>query len=96
VSLSKAETEQALRGKLGFVQDRRPGRDHRVYRLTIDGQVVARTKVSTGTNTRALGDQLVAAMARQLNVPIPLFREIVGCRKGRGEYLDALRERGHL
>lgn len=81
MALSRAETEQALIGKFGFALHNRRGQDHRVYRLIIDGQPVARTHVSTGTGKRTLGDDLVASMARQLHVTPAFFRQMVGCTK---------------
>jgi hypothetical protein len=88
MALSRRNVEQALSGKLGMDLDE--DRDHRFYRLVVDGKFAVQTKVSTGTKYATLGDDLVRAMARQLNVPMPFFRDIVTCARSRDDYLTHL------
>jgi hypothetical protein len=74
----------------------RKGDDHRRYRLIIDAQFIAQTHVSSGTKYRTLGQDLVAAMAKQLHVSPQFFRDIVTCTKSRDDYLHKLRELNKL
>jgi hypothetical protein len=83
--LSRADAERALVRKLGMTRE---DRDHRWYVLEVDGQVLTRTFVSTGSEKdRTLGHDLVASMARQLGVSTPFFVGIVDCSRSRGDYL---------
>lgn len=93
MSLPRREVERQLTQKL--LMEPRPG-DHRYYYLFINGRKVARTHVSTGTNSRTLGDNMVSTMARQLNVTTSFFREIVNCTKTRDQYLQQLRDQDLL
>ena len=93
VSLSRANLERALSGKLRMEIDER---DHRVYRLFVGGRLVVRTMVSTGTGHRTLGDPLVAAIAKQLGVTAADLRAIVSCTIDRPGYLQRLRDAGVL
>ena len=78
--------------KLGMERDER---DHRWYRLVVEGRVVARTFVSTGSKKyKTLGDDLVAKMAKQLHVTTPFFTGLVRCFKSRDDYLQQLRDQG--
>ena len=88
MALDRRNVEQALSGKLGMVLDE--DRDHRFYRLVVNGKFVAQTKVSTGARYKTLGHDLVKAMARQLYVPTPFFRDLISCAKGRDDYLQHL------
>jgi hypothetical protein len=92
MALSRRDVERALSRKLDMVLDE--DRDHRFYLLVVNGKPAVRTKVSTGSGYRTLGDDLVGAMARQLNVPIPFFRDIVSCAKGQDDYLQHLSKTG--
>ena len=89
--LSRRSVERTLAHKLGMQQDQR---DHRVYRLYVGGRLVAQTKVSRGSGYHTLGHDLVRAMARDLKVPTPFFRELDACSKELDDYLDSLRESG--
>lgn len=72
-------------------------RDHQVFLLMVDGRVVARTKLSRGSEKdKTLGDDLVRKMAQQLHVSMAVFRELESCTKSRDEYFQILRENGLL
>ena len=89
--LSRRNVEQTLGGKLGMVMDQR---DHRYYRLYVEGQFILKTKVSTGTGHGTIAPQLVSLMAKQLRVPAPFFRDLDACTKTREDYLSHLRGSG--
>jgi hypothetical protein len=93
MALPRRNVERALTRKLGMVVDQR---DHRVYKLHVEGTFVAQTKVSRGSGYDTLGRDLVSAMAHDLNVPVRFFRELVGCTKGVDDYLQHLRDEGAL
>lgn len=93
MSLSRAETERTLVGKLGLQLDRS---DHRVYHLYVGERFVLRTMVSTGSGQRTLGAPLVAAMAKQLRISVANLRAIVGCTIDRTGYLQRLCNAGVL
>jgi hypothetical protein len=94
--LPRDTTEQQLVQKVQMTPRNRKGDDHRFYDLVINGQRVARTKVSRGSGYKTLGDDLVSKMARQLYVPTPFFRELINCTKSRDEYLGILRDQGRI
>ena len=57
------------------------------------GELLGRTKVSRRKGTgKDVGPMILGAVSRQLNVEAPLWRDILGCSKGRPEYVNA---RGH-
>lgn len=91
--LRRRNVERALTAKLGMTLDER---DHRVYKLHIEGRFIAQTKVSRGSGYDTLGRELVSAMARDLNGPARFFRDIAGCTKGPDEYLQHLRDEGAI
>lgn len=63
-----------------------------MFRIICDcGQYLARTHLSHQTGGRDI-DYLASKMARQLGISLPVFQDIVGCSRGRRDYLDA---RGH-
>jgi hypothetical protein len=74
--------------KLGFEQ-----RDshHRIFRLTLDGQLVARTFISHGQ--RDLTDYHIAQMARQVRLSRQEFLAAVECPLDREAYYALLRQR---
>ena len=92
-ALSRAAAEKALVHKFDMERDER---DHRWYRLVLDGQEVARTFVSTGTKYQTLGDDLVAKMAKQLRVPPHFFAGMVNCPKSKEDYISHLRAIGEI
>jgi hypothetical protein len=91
--LPRRETERALTLKLGMEMTER---DHRVYKLHVEGRFVAQTKVSRGSGHGTLGRELVGAMARDLQVPTRLFRELVDCTKELDDYLQHLEDAGAI
>lgn len=85
-ALSRRDVERMLVTKLGMTKDER---DHRVYTLKIDEMTIARTKISTGTGHRTLGDNLVSAIARQLRVSSQDLIGLVQCTISKEDYLRA-------
>jgi len=88
---ARADVERLLEHVLGF---QREESDHHRFRLYVSGRLVAMTK--TSHSHRTIGDPLLAEMARQMHVTLPLLRALVAGTKGRDDYLDALRGRGLL
>ena len=86
-ALIRAEVERALVCKLKMTQS---ADDHRRYVLIVDGAIVAKTFVSTGSGYKTIGSELVSKMANQLGVPTGFFAEIVSCTKSREDYLAEL------
>ena len=61
-------------------------RTHFTYRVFDDDRTfLGETYISHGETE--IGDPLVGQMARQLNISLPLWRDIIRCPKGRDEYL---------
>ena len=77
--------------KLGMTLDQS---DHRRYVLRIDGRPVVRTFVSTGTKYKTLDANLIALMAKQLQIPVSFFVGLVQCSKTRDDYVAYLRDTG--
>ena len=78
--------------KKGF---RRRDNDHTFLHLLIDGRKTpVFTKVSHGE--KQLGDNLLAVMARQLRINGRQFRELIDCPLSQDEYVQLLREGGHI
>lgn len=71
-------------------------RDHRYYRLTIDGRLILKTKVSTGTKHQTVSDSLIGLMARQLHTTAPNFRKLEACTYSKLDYLEDLKKQGVL
>lgn len=93
MALASRDVERMLTNKLDMALDDRG--DHRVYRLHVDGAFVLKTKLSRGSAShRTLGDDLVSAMARQLRVTTPFFRELTQCTKSHDDYLQHLQDAG--
>lgn len=94
MAVSRRGVERMLTNKLEMTLD---DQDHQVFHLMVDGRVVARTKLSRGSEKyKTLGDDLVRKMAQQLHVTMPIFRDLEGCTKSRDDYLQALKENGFL
>lgn len=79
-----------LGNKLGMALEER---DHRVYRLFVEGKLAVQTKVSRGSSYHTLGDDLVRAMARDLKFSVTVFRQLEACTKSLDDFLDALTAR---
>jgi len=61
-------------------------REHVAYLVyDDDGTLLGVTHISHGETE--IGDPLVGQMARQLNISLPLWRDIIRCPKGRAEYI---------
>jgi hypothetical protein len=61
-------------------------RTHIAYLVFDDnGILLGETYISHGATE--IGDPLVGQMARQLNISLPLWRDIIHCPKGRAEYI---------
>lgn len=82
------DVDRALVGKLGFD---RHDTHHRVYRLWLDGQLVARTFVSHGE--REIGPFLADKMAKQMQLQISEFGDAIDCPLSQESYYQILRQR---
>lgn len=82
------QVDQTLAVKLGF--ERRDSH-HRIYRLYLDGQLVARTFFSHGQ--RELDAFLIGQMARQMRLSRQEFLDAVACPLDRDGYYALLRQR---
>ena len=80
--------DRALVGKLGFEKTET---HHHVYRLWLDGVLVARTYISHGG--RELSRYHVSHMARQMHLHTSEFLDAVNCPLSREDYERLLRER---
>jgi hypothetical protein len=86
--LRTRDVERALVGKLGFQK----GEDHHhIYRLWLEGRLVARTYISHGG--RELSPYHVSHMARQMHLKAGEFADVVNCPLSREDYHRILRER---
>ena len=77
------KVKRALMNKLQAEEEYRTHSTYRVY--DDNGIFLGETYISHGATE--IGDPLVGQMARQLNISPPLWRDIINCPKGRGEYL---------
>lgn len=94
MSLERKDVVAALTSK-GF--SRVKDRDHEVFVFTHAGLTRAVwTKVSRGTSHRTLGDPLVGAMSRQLQLSKKDFMALVECSFTAAAYIDHLRTTGLL
>ena len=80
--------DRALVGKLAFEKEET---HHHVYRLWLDGILVARTYISHGE--RELSRYHVSQMAKQMHLRAAEFLDAVNCPLLREEYERLLRER---
>ncbi|NCO32476.1 MAG: hypothetical protein AUJ92_11355 [Armatimonadetes bacterium CG2_30_59_28] len=86
--LRARDADRALVGKLGFEKTES---HHHVYRLWLQGTLVARTFVSHGE--RGLSPYHIAQMARQMHLSAQEFTAAVRCPLTRQQYLELLQER---
>lgn len=86
--LKARQVDRALTGKLGF---KRHETHHRIYRLYLDGRLVARTYISHGE--RELSDFHVGQMAQQVRLRKREFLDAVRCPLDQEGYYALLRER---
>lgn len=90
----KAKVESALRAK-GFRDS--PGDHNYFVFFTQDGRKAAtRTKTSFTPKAKALGDPLLAAMARQCHLSKAEFLQLVDCPLSREAYEESLTRNDHL
>ncbi len=86
--------EAALSAK-GFALE--PGRDHRYYRLMVDGK---RTAISTffslGSGYKEYGDSLLAKVAKQLGLTKAELLALIDCDLDGPSYLGLLRALGKI
>ena len=87
-TLRTTKIERALLGRLGF--ESKAGR-HRVFRLYLEGKLVARTYISHGQ--REVGSYHIGQMARQMRLSRREFLDAVKCPLTRDEYCGLLRQR---
>ena len=86
--LRTRDVERALVGKLGFQKSEG---HHHVYRLWMEGRLVARTYISHGG--RELSPYHVSHMARQMRLQPAEFVDAVNCPLSREDYCRILHER---
>ena len=80
--------DRALVGKLGFDKEET---HHHIYRLWLDGVLVARTYISHGE--RELSRYHVSQMAKQMHLRTAEFLDAVNCPLSREGYEAILQER---
>ncbi len=87
-TLKARQVEKALVAKLGF-----EGREahHHIFRLYLDGQLVARTFLSLGQ--RELTEFHIGQMARQMRLSRQEYLSAVECPLDRDSYHALLRQR---
>ena len=75
--------------KKGFV--RSVDSDHIVYRLfSINGELLARTKISHGMTGSSISVHLISVMARQLHLTKNQFLELIDCPLDEEGYREIL------
>jgi hypothetical protein len=82
------KTRQALTAKLGF---ERHDSHHRIYRLYLNGQLVARTFISHGQ--RELADFHIGQMAKQMRLSRREFLDAIECPLDREACHTLVRQR---
>ncbi len=87
-TLKVRRVNKALTSKLEF---ERHDSHHRIYRLYLDGQLVARTFISH--DQRELTDFHIGQMAKQMRLSRREFLDAVRCPLGQEAYYDLVRER---
>ncbi|MDH7487205.1 MAG: hypothetical protein QHJ81_13125 [Anaerolineae bacterium] len=87
-TLKARNVQRALLHKLGF--EHRSGH-HGIYRLYLDGRLVARTYMSHGQ--RELSDYHISQMAQQMRLSRQEFLDAVACPLDQETYHALLRQR---
>jgi len=87
-TLKARHVDQALISKLGF---ERHDSHHRIYRLYLDGQLLARTFISHGR--RELSHFHVGQMAKQIRLSRREFLDAVACPMDQESYYTLVRQR---
>jgi hypothetical protein len=86
--LRTRDADRTLVGELGF--EKSEGH-HQIYRLWLEGRLVARTYISHGG--RELSPYHVSHMARQMHLQAAEFADAVNCPLSREDYHRILQER---
>lgn len=87
-TLKTRQLHRALTGKLGFEVHES---HHRIYKLYLDGQLVARTYVSHGS--RELTNFHIGQMKKQLRLSRQEFLDAIECPMDRDTYYALVKER---
>ena len=87
-TLKSRQVEKAMTTKLGFVAH---DTHHRIFRLYLDGQLVARTFFSHGR--RELTDYHIGQMAKQMRLSRREFLDAVACPLDCETYYRLVRQR---
>ncbi len=87
-TLKTRQLHRALTGKLGFEAHEA---HHRIYKLYLDGQLVARTYVSHGS--RDLTNFHSGQMKKQLRLSRQEFLDAIECPMDRKTYYALVKER---
>ncbi len=87
-TLKARQADKALINKLGF---ERHDSHHRIYRLYLDDQLVARTFISHGQ--RELTSYHIGQMAKQMRLSRREFLDAVKCPLDRETYHTLIRQR---
>jgi hypothetical protein len=72
--------------------------NHYYYKLIIDGKITnIRTKMSTGSNHKTIGDNLLVQMYKQLKMNnIAEFRKYIECTYSYESYIKSLKEKNYI
>ena len=87
--------DAALKSK-GFEKLKK--KDHNRYNLVIDGKIThIGTKMSTGSNYKIIGDNLLIQMYKQLRMNNKdEFRRYIGCKYSYDAYVENLRKNNQI
>jgi hypothetical protein len=88
MSVTNRVFESLIQTKFGFV-DAQKATDHRWYVLKLEGLPPILTKASHAK--AEITGKLESAIAKQLRVRTPFFREMMSCTKSRDEYYEQIR-----
>lgn len=88
ITMKARDVERSLVDKLGFEKTES---HHHIYRLWLDGQMVARTFISHGE--RELSRFHIGSMAKQMRLSQAQFADAVNCPLSQETYYRLLRER---
>jgi hypothetical protein len=95
MSEKRDNIDTALKSK-GF--QKLKNKDHFRYNLLIDGKIThIGTKMSTGSNYKTIGDNLLIQMYKQLRMNNKEeLRKYIGCSYSYDAYVNALRENNQI
>jgi hypothetical protein len=89
-SLPATKTRQSFIQK-GFTSKEGP---HHFYLFYHKGKLIAKTMVSH--NDQDIGDKLISKMYKQCKMDKNFFIDFVKCHKSKEDYLELLKNNGHL